>query len=266
MQKPPSEAVKSQALELINRWSWFSHVPDEARRWFAEHCHLETIDRGRDLYLHNDPVTHVYGLLSGSLRIYTASASGQEMTLEELAVGAWFPHFLHKKNPTYYGNCSAMKTSTLVCINVQDFVAFGQRWPTFYQGLYLEFAARGAATIGRLELLTQHSLKVRLAVYLLRLVVVRGSSDPEKGYFVESSDSQEEIANRVGGARQRVNTILKEWERTGTIAIDRDGLTIVDPQVLLGVAKESGFDVDAYLEAWQGGWRSPFYKGSGFHS
>ncbi len=264
MQKTGSGAVKHQALELINRWNWFAHVPDDAKDWFAAHCFLETIDKGQDLYLHNDPVRHVYGLLSGGLRIYTTSASGQEMTLEELAVGAWFPHFLHKDSPTYYGNCTATKTSTLVCITVQDFMNFGECWPEFYRGLYVEFTARGAATIGRMELLTQHSLKVRLAVYLLRLIVVRGSSDSGKSYFVESADSQEEIANRVGGARQRVNAILKEWERTDTLTIGREGLVIAKPHELLEVARESGFDIDAYLDAWQGGWKSPFYQGSDF--
>nr|WP_246864632.1 Crp/Fnr family transcriptional regulator [Spongiibacter thalassae] len=253
-------------MELVNRWDWFAFVPEEGKRWFAEHCLLHTVEKGQSLYLHNDPVTHIYGLLSGSLRIYTASASGQEMTLEELAVGSWFPHFMLTDKPSYYGNCTATRVSTLVRIGIDDFMAFGERWPRLYKGLYAEFAARGAATIGRMELLTQHSLKVRLAVYLLRLVVVRGSNGADKGYFVESSDSQEEIANRVGGARQRVNAILKEWERTGTIVIAKNGLTIHNPHVLLAAAKESGFDADAYLEAWQGGWKSPFFKGSGFIS
>ena len=264
MRKPQNSTAKSQALELINRWNWFAYVPEDAKNWFAEHCLLTSIKKGEDIYLHNDPVHHVYGLISGGLRIYTTSAAGQEMTLEELAVGTWFPHFLHKQNPTYYGNCTASKASTLICIGVNDFLSFGEYWPEFYRGLYVEFTARGAATIGRMELLTQHSLKVRLAVYLLRLVVVRGIKDTGYGYFVESADSQEEIANRVGGARQRVNAILKEWEREGALSIGRDGLTITETRELLEVARASGFDIDAYLEAWQGGWKSPFYKGSGF--
>ena len=129
--------------------------------------------------------------------------------------------------------------------------------------------ARKLADLERDEALRQKAeeearLKVRLAVYLLRLVVVRGIKDTGYGYFVESADSQEEIANRVGGARQRVNAILKEWEREGALSIGRDGLTITETRELLEVARASGFDIDAYLEAWQGGWKSPFYKGSGF--
>lgn len=255
--------MKSQALDLINRWSWFRYVPEEGKSWFAGHCRLTTVDKAAVVYRHNDEVTHVYGVVTGALRIYVASAAGEEMTLEEVAPGTWFPHFQPQERPTYFGNCSATKAATLVAIAQQDFSRFGELWPQFYRGLYSEFAARGVVTIGRLELLTLHSLNVRLAVYLLRLLVVRGKPEPGGVYFIESTDSQGEIANRVGGARQRINSVLKKWERQSVISIERNGLMINDADFLLKTVRDSGFDVEAYLGAWQGGWKSPFHQGSG---
>lgn len=256
--------MKSQALDLINCWSWFQFLPDEAKSTLAEQGRLTTVDKGETLYRHNDPLTHVYGLISGGVRIYVASAEGAEMTLEEVAAGAWFPHFHPQPVPTYFGNCSATNSSTLIAISKKDFLDVGEHWPQLYRGLYSEFVARGAVTIGRMELLTLHSLNVRMAVYLLRLLVTRGKAEADNSYYIESFGSQTEIANRVGGARQRVNSILKEWERNGIISIERNGLLLKTPNQLVHIAGESGFDVEAYLGAWQGGWKSPFYKDSGF--
>lgn len=256
--------MKSQALELIHCWTWFKFLPDEAKSHFADACRLMTIDKGATLYRHNDDISYIYGVVSGGFRIYVASPDGEEMTLEDVAAGAWFPHFLPQDTPVYFGNCVSTKTSTVVVISVTDFLAFGEAWPQLYRGLYNEFVARGAVTIGRIELLTFHSLNVRLAVYLLRLLVIRGSAAPGSSYFIESSDNQGEIANRVGGARQRVNGILKEWERSGVICIEKHGLLIQKPEYLLTLARDSGFDVETYLGAWQGGWKSPFQIDSGF--
>ncbi|MBW2942545.1 Crp/Fnr family transcriptional regulator [Zhongshania aquimaris] len=256
--------MKSQALELINCWSWFQFLPEEAKSRLAEQCRLINVDKGEALYRHNDALTHVYGLISGGVRIYVSSADGSEMTLEEVAAGAWFPHFLAKQEPTNFGNATATNTSTLVAINKKDFLEVGERWPELYRGLYNEFVARGVVTIGRMELLTLHSLNVRIAVYLLRLLVTRGTAKPDNTYYIEPFGSQSEIANRVGGARQRVNSILKEWERKAIISIDRNGLLLKDPNYLVAITADSGFDVEAYLGAWQGGWKSPFHKDSGF--
>jgi len=256
--------MKSQALDLINCWSWFQFLPDDAKSKLAEQCRLTTADKGEVLYRHNDEVTYIYGLISGGVRIYVASADGAEMTLEEVAAGAWFPHFLHQQTHTYYGNCAATNTSTLVAIPKKDFLNIGEEWPQLFRGLYNEFVARGPITIGRMELLTLHSLNVRMAVYLLRLLVTRGSSRTDGSYYIESFGGQTEIANRVGGARQRVNSILKEWERNAIISIERNGLLLIDPNHLVEVASKSGFDLEPYLGAWQGGWKSPFHKDTGF--
>ena len=256
--------MKSQALELINCWSWFDYVPAEAKDWLADRCRIMTVDKGTTLYRHGDPVTHIYGVASGGFRIFVASAAGDEMTLEEVAAGAWFPHFLPSDHPTYFCHCVCVKQATIIALSTADFLTFGSRWPEFYRGLYTEFVARGAVTIGRMELLTLHTLHVRMAVYLLRMLVIQGRERSSGVFFIESEVSQSEIANRVGGARQRVNSILKEWERLSAIEMARSGIVIRDTKFLSGIVRDSGFDLDAYLGAWQGGWKSPFQDDSGF--
>lgn len=256
--------MKSQALELINCWSWFDYVPSEAKDWLAERCRIMNVDKAAPLYRHGDPVSYVYGVANGAFRIFVASAAGDEMTLEEVAAGAWFPHFLPADHPSYFGNCICVKQSTIIGLSLADFVAFGDKWPGFYRGLYSEFVARGVVTIGRMELLTLHTLNVRMAVYLLRMLVVQGSKRASGVYYIESATSQSEIANRVGGARQRVNTILKDWERLSVIDIERSGIVIRDTQYLAKIVRGSEFDLDAYLSAWQGGWKSPFHDDPDF--
>ena len=59
----------------------------------------------------------------------------------------------------------------------------------------------------------------------------------------------------MGGTRQHVNKILKDWSKQGIIELHRDGTRILDVAWLTKEAKQSGFELESYLEGWHGGWQ-----------
>lgn len=236
-----------RALELINRWSWFHYLPNEAKISFAEQCHLLSIEKETILYRHNAPVTLIYGVLRGAFRISLSSASGGEMTIDNISAGVWFPHFIPRTKPVYFCNCTCTSTASVIAVSYQNFVDFGSKWPQLYRGMYSDLADRGALMVGRLELLSLHALNVRLAVYLLRLLAVSGVELTDQAWLIDSAGSQAEIANRVGAARQRVNGILKDWEKRSVLIVKKSGIVIIDRNFLYQISKNSGFDVDSYL-------------------
>lgn len=70
---------------------------------------------------------------------------------------------------------------------------------------------------------------------------------------VAAEDSQWEVGARVGGTHQRVNSVIKAWQKRGLIESHKDGTRILDIQRLSAEARRSGFDVDHYLAGWHGG-------------
>lgn len=242
-------------LPLISGWRWFSYATAEERSWLAERASVQKVAKGQVLYTSGMPATGIYGVMSGLFRIYVTSTRGEDITLEEVVPGGWFPHMVPVEQPRYIGNCVCLEDSTVAVIPVGVLAEFTQRSPSFYRGQYHEFIDRVGVIIGRIELLSLHNLDVRLAVYLLRMAHLRGVKAPDGSVWVAAHDSQTEIGTRVGGTRQRVNTILKGWSEQGIIQLQKDGTRILDVARLRTEAMRSGFDLESYLAGWHGGWQ-----------
>ena len=100
-------------LELISGWRWFGYVPPEARQWLAGQATVVRLAKGQIVYLSGMPATAIYGVMSGLLRIYMTSAGGDEITLEEVVPGGWFPHMVPNEKPTYIGNCVCLEEASV---------------------------------------------------------------------------------------------------------------------------------------------------------
>lgn len=248
------------ARELIEGWTWFTYVPAEARDWLAARSTLRSIRRGKSVYISGDPATHIYGVASGVFRIFLATPTGDEITLEEVVTGGWFPHFAPNKPPSYLANCICQEDAVVVAIAEPVIDEFSHRWPDYFRGLYHEFANRAVVISGRIELLTLHNLNVRLAVYLLRMLHLRGQRETGGAVWLTAFESQTETGARVGGTRQRVNSVLKSWARRGYLELHKDGIRVLDIDGLGAEARKTGFDLATYLSAWHGGWQGKASK------
>lgn len=250
-----AESVRALALDLIRGWKWFAYVPPEAQAWLAERASLKEVARGRHLYTAGEPATTVYAVVSGVCRIFRTSPKGDEITMEEVVRGGWFPHVIPTEAPAYAVSCVCQQDAVLLSFPLTALNEFARRWPSYYQGLYHELAARAVVIFGRIELLSLHNLNVRLAVYLLRMARLRGQDEADGSIWVAAGDSQSEIGARVGGTRQRVNSVLKTWHKKGLIELHKDGVRIVDVGRLRAEAEKSGFELADYLAGWHGGWQ-----------
>ena len=252
--RPAAGLHAPAALDLVRRWKWFRYIPPEAQEWVAAAATEVRFARGQQVYLSGDPAISIYGVASGAFRIYLTSPRGDEITMEEV-VGGWFPHLMQKSPPPYLGNCVCLHDAVTYAVPVSVLAELEQRWPGWYRGLYEELTDRAVTTLGRIELLTLHTLDVRLAVYLLRMARLRGVAEAGGALRVPMPESQSEIGSRVGGTRQFVNAFLKRWANKGIIELGKNDIRILNIAVLTAEARKSGFDIEEYLGAWHGGWQ-----------
>lgn len=247
-----SEAV---ILNTIRGWKWFAYVPPEAQEWLASRASLKKISKGTIVFSAGERIQYLYGVVSGNFRLFITSKSGDQITMEDSAAGSWFAHWNPYKDPRYKVSCDCQRDSTVVAVSQSDVAEFSRRWPDFYRGLYEEAGDRADVILARIELLSLHTLDVRLAVYLLRMVHLRANQEGEGPIFLDMGISQTEVAARIGGTRQRVNTLINKWKKRGLIELTETGIFVNDIAGLKAEAKKSGFDLAAYLSAWHGGWR-----------
>lgn len=230
-------------------------MPPEVNEWLADHSRIHRFAKGDHVYRSADPASHIYGVINGVFRIYFTAMSGDEVTGEELVSDSWFPHMVASNKPEYYGNCVCQQDAMVVEVSQAAITEFAERWPGYFKGLYREMTDRGPATIGRIMLLTLHTLNVRLAVYLLRMARIRGVQEENGAIFIAGEVSQTELGARVGGTRQRINSLLMSWVKKGVIELSKEGTRIINIDQLIAEAKKSGFELEEYLAGWHGGWQ-----------
>lgn len=249
-----ANARRPSCLELVRAWKWFAWIPAEAQEWVAAAAVEVRFVRGQQVYVSDEPATRVYGVASGTFRIYLSTPGGDEITMEEVVAGRWFPHYTQTTPALYLGNCVCLHDAVAYAVPIGTLLELGRRWPGWFRGLYEELTDRAVTTFGRIELLSLHTLDVRLAVYLLRMTRLRGVREADGSWRVPMLESQSEIGARVGGARQLVNTILMRWTKKGVLDLGKNEIRIRDIAALTVTAKKSGFKLEEYLGAWHGGW------------
>lgn len=242
-------------LKTIQGWRWFSHLPPEAHQWLVARASVRQIPKGKTIYAPGDRVQAIYGVIDGAFRIFLRTPKGEELTMEEVVAGGWFSHGMLREPPVYITDCICHQDATVVVIPQAAVAEFAQRWPLFYKGLYEEFTDRAIIVFGKIELLSLHNLNVRLAVYLLRIARLRGKPDGKGGIMLAGDDSQAEVGSRVGGTRQRVNSLLSAWAKRGLLESGKDGIRLLDIPALEAEATKTGFDLAGYLGGWHGGWQ-----------
>jgi CRP-like cAMP-binding protein len=165
-------------IHLIRNWRWFISAPAQAHARLAERAVIKRYAEGQLVFVAGEAATQTYGVLSGALRIFVTSRSGDEIGAEEVLAGGWFPHVVHEEPLVYLPNCICEQDAVVACFSQPTMAAFARRWPAeYYRGLYYELSSRATAIFGRIELLSLHNLNVRLAVYLLRLALMHGSKE-----------------------------------------------------------------------------------------
>ena len=243
-------------LDTIRGWKWFAYAPPDAQQWLADRASLKKISKGAIVFSVGDPVKCLYGVISGNFRIYVTTQNGDQITLEDVAAGSWFAHWSPYQDPVYRVSCDCQRDSVVAAIGYEDVGEFSRRWPEFYRGLYEEVADRHEVIVARIELLSFHTLDVRLAVYFLRMLHLRAEKKTQGTTFVDMGISQTEVAARVGGARQRVSSIINKWKKRGLIEVNDAGdISVRDIESMKAEAMKTGFDLSTYLAAWHGGWR-----------
>lgn len=250
MNLPTADGERAAILELIRNWRWFGYAPPEAQRWLAEHAVIKRFAEGQIVFAAGQAASHVYGVLGGAFRIFITSRSGDEYAGEEVFAGGWFPHVVPDEPLVYLPSCVCEQAAVTAAFSQATMAEFARRWPAeYYRGMYHELSSRAVAIFGALELLSLHNLKVRLAVYLLRIAFMH---DRQAGDGIRIPfESQSKMGSRAGGTRQRVNSVLQSWSRSGIIETSPDGLRILDIKRLTTEARKTGFDIDAYLTGWR---------------
>ncbi len=231
--------LTAEERSAISTGRWFCSLSSSLRHDILRHAYIKRYEDGQLIAARGDAPVSWMACARGAVRVSSTSISGKQVTLTYIEPGIWFGDVALFDGDNRTHDAYAHGETVLLCVSAADFRKILSLHSELYEALLRLFAKRIRQLFGLVEDLNTLPLRSRLAKQLLHLCRSHGipSTSETNGIRIGLDLAQEEVAQLVGSARQRVNVELKAMEREGIISIEAGGVVIRDQSALSEISR-----------------------------
>ena len=193
---------------------------------FAELLHVE---KGEHLFRAGDAARYIYGITTGSCKLYRITPAGDEFVVHIQQAGDLVAEAAMFDVRKYPASCVALEKSDLVRISAKGFVALLLDHPEIGIDLMHAYSRRLRSFVAALEDLSLRDVKSRLARYLLANSVPRDGADT-----CQLPCTKKELSALLGTIPETLSRTLRDLKSTGAIEEQPWGFVILRTDVLKG--------------------------------
>jgi CRP-like cAMP-binding protein len=212
------------AIDDLRRSALFGVAGPESLRVLASRAYVRRFAAGQIVFTEGEPSDHLYVVRSGRVRIFVASAHGDELTLTVLTVGDSIGELSIIDEQPRSASAAAIEATELLTIGADSMRAALTADPA----LLWTVAGELAATVRRLTGSAGDMVFLDLPRRLAKLIVAEATAGNDGALRVELGMSQSGIAARLGVTRQSLNRALTGLARRGWISARGHGYVIED--------------------------------------
>ena len=218
--------MSTDVTDVLRTTDLFGSASDEDLEAISAASRSRTFRRGQILFTAGDPGNTLIMVISGRVKVVVRSADGGELTLTVIAPGGVFGEVSVVDGGPRSADSEALEDCRLLFIPHKVIQDLCGRTPSVAQAL-------ASAVAANLRRLTEDTSDLVFLDLPRRVAKVLLSQPRDDAGVIGHKMTQEELAHRVGGARQSVNAALRGFERRGWIEV-RDRAVTVKQAVALG--------------------------------
>ncbi len=211
----------------------FAGVNDQALSALARAGRVRQVPKGKTLFSQLDAAEAFYVVHSGCVAILLGSPDGRELVINEMRAGDCFGELALLTDQPRSTGAVAREASEVIVIPRDDFLAALEAEPKLMRHVLESTARRLRISSERESALAFLDAPARLARVLLQF-------DRQANADGFITISQEELAQRVGTARQTVAKTLGRWRRAGWLVTGRGKIVLLNRAALRRQAEEPG--------------------------
>jgi CRP/FNR family cyclic AMP-dependent transcriptional regulator len=212
------------AIDDLRRSALFGVAGPASLRVLASRAYVRRFAARQIVFTEGEPSEHLYVVRSGRVRIFVASAHGDELTLTVLTVGDSIGELSIIDEQPRSASAAAIEATELLTIGADSMRAALTADPA----LLWTVAGELAATVRRLTGSAGDMVFLDLPRRLAKLIVAEATAGNDGALRVELGMSQSGIAARLGVTRQSLNRALTGLARRGWISARGHGYVIED--------------------------------------
>lgn len=204
--------------------------PDELHR-VAAGTMLHRRPRGHMVFRVGDPCNEFHVVVTGQVKLFVLSPSGQEKVVELISAGQSFAEAIMFTDRPYFLSAQTLTDALLLTVSKQAVLDEIARDHRFALRMLGGLSRRMHSLVHDVEAYALHSGLQRVIGYLLR---DQALEDCERGAecTVSLPVSKATIASRLSLTPEYFSRVLRELEAQGLIEIDRRDIRIFDTRRL----------------------------------
>jgi len=204
--------------------------PDELKQ-VADGCALRRLARGDMVFHTGDPCNEFHVVVTGQVKLFVLSPSGQEKVVELIAAGQSFAEAIMFTDRPYILSAQSLTDTLLLVVSKRAVLAEIERDHRFALRMLAGLARRMHGLVHDVEAYSLHSGLQRVIGYLLRDQAIEDCEAGE-ARTVSLPVSKATIASRLSLTPEYFSRVLHELESNGLIEIDRRDIRILDAKRL----------------------------------
>jgi len=238
----------SRRIALLKNVPLFAELSAADLATLVDDFQLKRYDPDEIIFHQGDSSHELYVILTGKVRIFKTSPSGNETSLQIFSSHDIIGEFAAIDARPRSATVKAIVASDLLVMPGDKFLQHMRAIPDLALAMTQLLVRKLRWTAAFAEAVVQYDCAGRL-LHILLLYNEQFGEEQEAGkrYLLDLSMNQADLASLVGARREWVNRILRDWRQRGLIEYDAGRLTILD---LPRVEAERDSRIEACVEAW----------------
>jgi CRP/FNR family cyclic AMP-dependent transcriptional regulator len=233
----PSKMGLEEARQLLGNCILFRGLKADERDAILGRVRTRVFKAGDTVFAIGSPGDNMMAVLSGTIQISVPAPDGKELLLAILQPGEVFGELAVLDGKERSADAVANSPCTLAILDRRDMLSFLEQHPAVWLKLITVLCERLRHTDQQLAEVALLQLPARLAKTMLRISNDESRSTASPGQPTIQL-SQQELANMVGGTRERVNKCLAAWRREGLVKMSGGTITISNMPALQLISEQ----------------------------
>ncbi|MFD1037702.1 Crp/Fnr family transcriptional regulator [Virgibacillus byunsanensis] len=218
--------------DLLQKFTLFKDLSDFEMEPILDLANHRLYRHGTHIFMQGDPLTNVYFIDQGKVKIYKTDFHGKEQIVNVLQPGDMFPHLGFFRQDDYPAHSEVIEDAVLIYIPIQSFENFLITHPEICVKLFRVLGEKMVDLQQRLEQKILHNTYEQIIMLLLRLAKDYGHETKNEHIRVTTQFTNRELANMIGSSRETVSRTLTQLKKKNLINTDKSGFLVLDTDAL----------------------------------
>ena len=223
--------------EALKRTKLFQELDDDALRSVAERAFERRYQKNEVLFVVGEVVRGMYVIVEGAVRAFRVSSDGREQVIHVERAGATIAEVPIFDDGAYPSTAAAEEQTVTLFIDKHDVRRLCLQHPEIMLTALKLLAGRLRRCAELVEALSLREVGQRLARFLLA-EARRSGTRTDDGISVNLTQTNQQIAARVGSVREVVSRAFTRLQHDGLIVFDGRRLIIRDEAALESFAEQ----------------------------